>query len=100
VDYRRKQQDMANLSAFVNNRTPESQFSSLSGAQQGPAPYVPGQKLATMNPNTGPAAASAATQGWNMNVGATLNQADSWMAGLSAALKGAGAVSSVPRTGP
>lgn len=99
VKYRREQQTLANLSSFVNNRTPESQFASLSGAQQGPAPYNTGTPLARQNQNVGPAAASAATQGWNMQLGAQLNQADPWMAGLSASLKAANAVgSSRPRT--
>lgn len=101
VAYRREQQNLGNLSAFVNNRTPESQFAQLSGAQQGPAPYNTGTPLARENQSVGPAAATAATQGGLMNLGAQLNQADPWMAGLSALLKGANAVgSSIPRTGP
>jgi len=88
VAYRREQQNMANLSDFTNNRTPQSQFASLSGAQRGPAPYVPGPGLPTQNPNTGPAVQNANLQSGLIQQQADASQADSWMAGLSTLLGG------------
>lgn len=83
--YRREQQNIANLSAFANNRTPESQFQSLSGAQNGPAPFTNGQPLPTA-PNVGPQAASAAISANNTYQNALMNQANPWLAGISTLL--------------
>ncbi|HXJ71998.1 MAG TPA: hypothetical protein VNM37_04055, partial [Candidatus Dormibacteraeota bacterium] len=54
VTYRRIQQSLANLGAFVNNETPEAQFGQLSGAQSGAAPFTStGTPAAGLNPNAG-----------------------------------------------
>ena len=86
VDYRREQQNLANLAAFTSGRTPQSQFQTLSGAQRGATPNMPGQALAQPNPNAGAAGASAAMQGWGTRQNAALNTASGWMTGLSAML--------------
>jgi hypothetical protein len=91
VGYRREQQNISNLGAFVNNQTPESQFQTLSGAQQGPAPFVPGKPLPGQAPGVGPAANSAAISGWGTDLAAQQSQANPWIAGLSALLHGASA---------
>lgn len=41
VEYRRIQQSLANLGAFANGTSPQAQFGSLSGAQNGAAPFNP-----------------------------------------------------------
>jgi len=81
IQYRKIQQDMANLGAFINKQDPVAQFSSLSGAQQGAAPYVStGYSTPTMNQ------AQGAQQGINQAFGlygANQQQANPYMAGLS-----------------
>lgn len=88
VQYRREQQNLSNLGAFVNGQTPQSQFQTLSGAQQGPAPFFPGQPNSTMNPNSGAAANSGAMSTWGTNLNYNMSQANPWMAGLSTILAG------------
>lgn len=90
VEYRRDQQNLSNLSAFIQGRTPESQFATLSGAQQGATPMNPGNRLASQDPNAGAAMQNAQLQGWQTQMNAQMNQADPWMAGLSVLLRGAG----------
>jgi len=87
IDYRRRQQDMANLSSEVNGVTPQSQFASLSGAQNGPTPQVNGQALPVMSGNTSAQAGANAVTGYN----AAMSQPNQWMAGLSALINTAGA---------
>ncbi|HVX56985.1 MAG TPA: hypothetical protein VHA37_04585 [Candidatus Saccharimonadales bacterium] len=91
VDYRREQQNLSNLGAFVNGATPESQFQNLSGAQQGAAPFTQGDRLTTGNPNAGTQMAAAQMQGWNTQMQSAENTANPWMAGLGATLRGVGA---------
>lgn len=95
VQYRREQQTLADLSSFEAGRTPESQFAALSGAQQGPAPFNPGTPLAQANPNAGAQGQNAALAGWGTSLQQANNTANPWLAGLSAAVRGAGAVSSL-----
>jgi hypothetical protein len=85
IEYRREQQNLANLSAFMSGQTPTSEFKSLSGAQQGAAPFNPGQQLPLM-PSNGNGAEAAALQSWQTQMGAAANQTNPWMAGLSALL--------------
>lgn len=85
IAYRREQQNLANLSAFENGQTPQSQFRSLSGAQTGPTPFVPGQNLPTL-PTNANGAQQAAINAWQTNLQAQAGQANSWMAGLSSLL--------------
>lgn len=86
VAYRREQQDMANLSSFINGQTPESQFASLSGAQQGATPFYAGAPLSNVNPNAGAASQQFATSAWQTNLGYEASQTPSWMTGITAAL--------------
>jgi hypothetical protein len=86
VSYRRQQQNMANLGAFINGQSPVTQFQSLSGAQQGAAPFYQGQQLPGMNQGAGNAAQQFETQAWNTQTGAEADQANPWMAGLSSLL--------------
>lgn len=93
VQYRREQQNMANLGAFTAGTTPQSQFASLSGAQQGPvAMWRP--NLSTENQNAGQTARQYDLGAWQTQLNASANQANPWMAGLSALLSGASAAGS------
>lgn len=95
VAYRRQQQDMANLSAFINGQSPVAEFPQLSSAQQGTTPFVPGQAGAQMpNANLG-AASQFALGNWNTQMKQALNTPNSWMTGVSALLKAGGAIAPV-----
>lgn len=85
IQYRREQQNLANLSNFISGRTPQSEFKSLSGAQQGPTPFAPGSPLPTA-PNATQAGQNAAIDSWQTKLGLDASQANPWMAGISALL--------------
>lgn len=82
VEYRREQQNLANLSAEVTGQTPTSQFRNLSAAQQGPTPVNPGAPLSQLPGNTTQTAQSAAITAQ----GAADSQANPWLAGMSTLL--------------
>lgn len=82
IRYRREQQNLANLSAEATGQTPQSQFGQLKNAQQGPTPVVSGQGLSTLPGNISGTAASGALAQQE----AQSNQANPWMAGMSALL--------------
>lgn len=84
IAYRREQQNLANLSSEVQGITPQSQFKSLSGAQQGPTPFVPGQPLPNLPSSQG--AQGAALNAWQTQMQQAQSQAQPWMAGLSTLL--------------
>lgn len=87
IQYRQTQQDMANLGAFINNQTPESQFSSLTGAQSGAAP-TPNTGYSAPTLNEGSAAASGVSNAfdlYNQEYNFSQNNANPFTAGLSAA---------------
>jgi len=89
VTYRRIQQGLSNLGAFVNGTTPEAQFGSLSGAQNGAAPFNPVNysNPASLNPNAGQIGLNFANQSYANNQ----NQANPWLSGLSTAASAANA---------
>lgn len=87
IDYRRNQQVMSNLASEVNGVTPQSQFASLSGAQNGPTPQVNGNPLPIMAGGTVGQAAGAAATGYKQ----AMSQPNQWMAGLSTIINAAGA---------
>lgn len=95
IEYRREQQALGNLGAFVHGQTPESQFSNLSGAQQGAAPFNPGHQLPNLPANAGAAGGPAAVAGYQAQLGQQGSQANNWMAGMSALLSGISAAASV-----
>lgn len=96
VAYRREEQNLTNLGAFINGQTPEAQFRNLSGAQQGAAPFMPGQPLAQMPDQAGTAgsAANFALGNWQTRMRQLAGTANPWMAGLSSLISGAGALNS------
>lgn len=91
VDYRREQQNLANLSAQVNGQTPESEFHSLSGAQSGPTPMVGGPSLPQTPGDTTGQAASATLGSYGTQLQNLGRQANPWLSGVTTLLNGAGA---------
>ena len=90
IAYRREQQNLGNLSAEVQGKTPQSQFASMSGAQNGPTPMIQGNPLPVL-PNNDQGAQSVALQNFNTQSSFANNQANPWMVGLSS-LVNAGSV--------
>lgn len=82
VEFRRFQQNLANLGSYVEGRTPVSQFGQLSGAQSGAAPFVPGASMPGLDPNAGARGAQFALDRY----AATPNP---WMQGIAGGLAGA-----------
>jgi hypothetical protein len=87
VEYRRTQQNLSNLGAFINQQSPVTQFHNLSGAQQGATPFKPG----TAMPNvTGGDQGSAqfAQNVWGTQLNNSLQSVSPWITGLSALASG------------
>lgn len=85
IQYRQIQQSLANLGAFANSQTPEAQFGSLSGAQNGAAPfnpvnYSPGPQV---NTNAGAQGIQQANSLYAGNTNFAASRANPWLAGLS-----------------
>lgn len=94
-DYRKNQQDMANLASFLSGTTPTAQFGQLSGAQNGAAPFVPGSAGPGLNPNAGAMGANYAKDVWSTNANNAAQQGNPWLQGLGLGLQGLGTVASV-----
>ena len=86
VQFRREQQNLANMGAYIGGRTPQAEFANLSGAQQGATPMRGGSQLPTMNQNAGQSSQQAALSDWQTQMGYASGQANPWMAGLSGLL--------------
>jgi hypothetical protein len=88
IQYRRTQQNLANLAAEANGQTPSSQFASLSGAAAGPAPFAPGgaATLPIMADN-GAAAQQIGLQNWQTQMQNANNQINPWLAGTTSLLQ-------------
>lgn len=92
-DYKKSQQDMANLAAFLTGQSPTAQFQQLSGAQGGATPFVMSAPGAVTNPNAG-AQAAAFNQG-NYNTQMNNQPANPWLAGLGLGGQAAGAIATL-----
>ena len=90
--YRDTQQNMSNLSALVNGRTPQSQFASLSAP--GAAPQAQVQGGAQMPSNSAAIGAQGALNTYGANIQNAQQQINPWMAGLSGIMSGANAYAS------
>lgn len=90
ADYRKTQQDMSNMGAFLAGTTPTAQFQQLSGAQQGAAPMRGGAPLTNVGGNTGSGANFAQNQ-FSTQSALASNTANDWFGMLSLALKGGAA---------
>ena len=86
--FRDEQQGLANMSSFLAGRTPQSQFASLSSAQQGAAPTVRAPGLPGVDPNLTTNAQQAGMQSYTAGVRSAANQVSPWFVGLSALTKG------------
>jgi hypothetical protein len=98
IEYRRTQQNLANLAAEANGQTPSSQFASLSGAASGPASRFAGSQgpmLPLMSDN-GAAAQQIGLQNWETQMQNANNQVNPWMAGLTGMLA-VGTAATMPR---
>lgn len=91
ADYRQRQQRMSNLSNFMAGKTPTAEFQSLSGAQSGAAPFVPGAPGPTLNPNAGAQGAQYAQNNYQTQTGYAAGQANPWLQGLGLGLRAYGA---------
>lgn len=98
VQYRERQQSLANMASFLAGRTPESQFSNLSGGQQGATPNVRGPALPTVPGNLQQIGTQAGLTNYTQGVQQAATQVNPWFAGLSAAIRGAGAYQAGQRT--
>lgn len=86
VTYRRIQQSLSNLGNAINGQTPEAQFSSLSGAQTGAAPFTSGPVATpSFNPNAALNGMQNAADIYSGQVNWQANQANPWTVGLSTA---------------
>jgi len=84
VEYRRLQQSMANLGAFIGGTTPTAQFQQLSNAGNGAAPFIGGgYNTQQTNPNAGTQGVQNALAIYQGNVNWSNSQANPYMAGLS-----------------
>lgn len=84
VEYRRLQQNLADLGAFIGGTTPTAQFRSLSAAGNGAAPFIGGgPNTQTTNPNAGAQGINNAQNIYSGNVNWAQNQMNPYLAGLS-----------------
>lgn len=86
--YREKQQSLANMASFLGGRTPQSQFKSLSGGQQGAAPQPVGPALPNVGPGGQAQANAAGLETYAQGIRNTANNVSPWFAGLSLLTKG------------
>lgn len=91
VDYRRRQQSMANMANFLSGRTPTAEFGALSGAQRGATPMAQGPALVGMNPNIQQFGQQAGIQQLNVAANQAANNVNPWFAGIAGLLKAGGA---------
>ena len=85
IQFRQIQQNLANYGAFIGGQTPESQFSSLTGAQSGAAP-TPNTGYSAPTLNEGQAAGQGVSNAfdlYNQNFNFQQNQVNPFTAGLS-----------------
>lgn len=95
IAYKRGQQKISNLGAFVNGATPQSQFGALAQAGQGAAPVTGAQANATMPNNASSVGSGYSSSGYSSQVNQSLNQPNSWFAGMSALLNGVGSLKTI-----
>jgi len=96
VEYRRIQQNLSNLGAFVEGTTPTSQFKSLSNAGNGAVPFIGGgYNPAATNPNAGGQGVNNALNIYSGKVNWSANQVNPWVAGITTAASTYGAASNL-----
>lgn len=85
VKYREEQQNLANLYSLYAGKTPQSQFGSLSSAQNGPTPVRTGNSLPTLPGNQDQAANQLAISGAGAQNSNAMNQTN-WFSGITSML--------------
>lgn len=84
IQYRKIQQDLANLGAFRTGETPTAQFASLSGAQNGAAPFTTNyDNPIAINPNAAAQGLNNANRIYASQANYFQTQANPYLAGLS-----------------
>lgn len=84
VEYRRLQQAMANLGAFIAGETPAAQFGQLSAAGNAAVPFLGGGgNTVTTNPNAGAQGVQNALAIYSGNVNWQQQQVNPYLAGLN-----------------
>lgn len=81
--YRREQTDIATAAAILQGQTPQAQFSQISGAQSGAAPFVPMGSGPVINPNAGAQGAQFASRNYGTEMQGYVN--NPWMEVLGVA---------------
>ena len=89
LEYRDRQQGMANMAAFLAGRTPQSQFGANRQAQQGAAPTPQGSPLPNVPGNLTQTGQNAALQNYAQGVQRVANNVNPWFAGLTLLTQGA-----------
>jgi hypothetical protein len=93
VTYKRTQQKMGNLGAFMSGQTPTAQFSSLTGAQAGAVPNQSYGPLKTnVNQNAGAQSAQFAQQNYAQEMGWASQQQNPWVTGIGLGIKAIAAI--------
>lgn len=90
ADFRTRQQNKANLGSFISGTKPSAEFASLSGAQNGAAPFISGAPGPTLNPNAGQQGAQYAQNTYNTQMGYAAGQANDWMGAIGLGLQAYG----------
>lgn len=89
VEYRRIQQSLGNLGAFVNGQSPTAQFQSLSGAQGGAAPFTTtGGSNVGLNPNAAQQGINNANSIYGIQAGYNSRQVSPAVSAISGAANG------------
>jgi hypothetical protein len=99
VQYRKDQQTLANLGAFINGVSPTAQFSQLAGAQNQVVPFAQAPSGSSVNPNAGAQAVQHGNQIYAAQSQWANNQVNPWLAGLQTMPSGAAIGYAVTPTG-
>lgn len=100
VEYRRIQQSLGNLGAFISGETPTAQFKSLSAAGNGAAPFISGGPgNVVTNPNAATQGITNANQIYGGQINWQQQQVNPWIAGISTGISGYNAGNSLQNSG-
>ncbi len=91
LDFKRQQQKISNMGAFVHGQTPQSQFGNIRQAGTGATPVAGAQAGAQMPNNAGQVGQQFAGNAYQANVNQA-QQSPSWFTGLSSLLTGLGSL--------
>lgn len=92
VNYRRREQSIADIGRFLGGASPVAQFGALSGAQRGTTPQFASPNLIGVDQGAGAAGQQGALSNYSGQVRNATTQVNDWFAGLSSLMHGAGAI--------